>query len=70
MEPIVKATEEVIKTEDEKTLIILEEKEEVAQNSEEQAMNHVNSDTSLESCERVEVDTSIADQAYPIEAKK
>ena len=70
MESIVKAAEEVIKTEDEKTLIVLEEKEEVAQNSEERAMNHVNSDTSLESCERVEVDTSIADQAYPIEAKK
>ena len=65
-----KSAEEVIKTEDEKTLIVLEEKEEVAQNSEERAMNHVNSDTSLESRERVEVDTSIVDQAYPIEAKK
>ena len=33
MESIVKATEEVIKPEDEKTLIVLEEEEEVAQNS-------------------------------------
>ena len=33
MESIVQAAEEIIKTEDEKTLIVLEEKKEVAQNS-------------------------------------
>jgi len=59
MESIVKAAEEVIKTKDEKTIIVLEEKEE----------NHVHSDTSLESSERVEVDTSIVDQVYSIETK-
>jgi len=88
----VKAAEEVVKTEDEKTLVVLEEKEEVAQNTieqvdpsmpeceehavkaEERALNHVqgseDAETSIESSEIVEVDTSVVDQVYSIEAKQ